>query len=320
MKAIYYEKHGSADVLKLGELPIPVPGPDEVLVQVAAAGVNPIDRRLRAGELTEYITRTFPVVPGWDLAGRITAVGENIKDWEVGDDVMGLGFTWSIQHGTYAEFAPVNGSAITAKPASMSFIEAAALPLVSLTAWQSLAEFAALKPQQTVLIEAGAGGVGSVAISIAKHLGAKVYTTASGKNADYVISRGADHAIDYRTDDYVDFIHSREPDGIDAVLAAILDDHNITAALELVKPGGAVAYMNNEPPESKLIEQKKIKAEFLHHRPDGASLGDIVKLFEAKKLRLPEITTMPLAHAADAQLKSESGTTRGKLVLEIQAL
>lgn len=320
MRAIYYEKHGSADVLKLGELAMPTPGPDEVLVQVAAAGVNPIDRRLRAGELTEYITRTFPVVPGWDLAGRITAVGENIEDWKVGDEVLGLGFTWSIQHGTYAEFTPVNGSAITAKPASMSFVQAAALPLVSLTAWQSLAEFAALKPQQTVLIEAGAGGVGSVAISIAKLLGAKVYTTASAKNADYVMSLGADHAIDYRTDDYVDFIRSREPNGIDAVLAAILDEQNIAAALRLVKTGGAVAYMNNEPPESKLIEQKKIKTEFLHHRPDGASLGDIVKLFEAKKLRLPEITTMPLAHAADAQRQSESGTTRGKLVLEIQAL
>jgi NADPH:quinone reductase-like Zn-dependent oxidoreductase len=320
MRAVYYNSHGSVDVLNIGELPVPSPGPDEVLVQVAAAGVNPIDRRLRAGELTEYIERTFPVVPGWDLAGRITAVGDNVEGWQVGDEVSGLAFTWSIQHGTYAEFAPVNASSIAAKPKSLSFVQAAALPLVSLTAWQSLAEFAALKPGQSVLIEAGAGGVGSVAISIAKHLGATVYTTASAKNADYVRKLGADHVIDYTQENYVDVIRQREPNGIDAVLAAILDEQNIGAALELVKPGGTVAYMNNEPPESNLIAEKNIKTEFIHHRPDGESLGELLTLFDAGKLQVPDITTMPLEQAVDAQKQSESGRTRGKLVLEIQSL
>lgn len=320
MRAVYYNSHGSVDVLNIGELPVPSPGPDEVLVQVAAAGVNPIDRRLRAGELTEYIERTFPVVPGWDLAGRITAVGDNVEGWQVGDEVSGLAFTWSIQHGTYAEFAPVNASSIAAKPKSLSFVQAAALPLVSLTAWQSLAEFAALKPGQSVLIEAGAGGVGSVAISMAKHLGATVYTTASAKNADYVRKLGADHVIDYTQENYVDVIRQREPNGIDAVLAAILDEQNIGAALELVKPGGTVAYMNNEPPESNLIAEKNIKTEFIHHRPDGESLGELLTLFDAGKLQVPDITTMPLEQAVDAQKQSESGRTRGKLVLEIQSL
>ncbi len=320
MRAVYYNTHGSVDVLNIGELPVPSPGPDEVLVQVAAAGVNPIDRRLRAGELTEYIERTFPVVPGWDLAGKITAVGDNVEGWQVGDEVSGLAFTWSIQHGTYAEFAPVNASSIAAKPKSLSFVQAAALPLVSLTAWQSLAEFAALKPGQSVLIEAGAGGVGSVAISMAKHLGATVYTTASAKNADYVRKLGADHVIDYRQENYVDVIRQREPNGIDAVLAAILDEQNIGAALELVKPGGTVAYMNNEPPESNLIAEKNIKTEFIHHRPDGESLGELLTLFDAGKLQVPDITTMPLDQAVDAQKQSESGRTRGKLVLEIQSL
>ena len=278
------------------------------------------DRRLRAGELTEYIERTFPVVPGWDLAGRITAVGDKVKGWQVGDEVSGLAFTWSIQHGTYAEFAPVNASSIAAKPKSLSFVQAAALPLVSLTAWQSLAEFAALKPGQSVLIEAGAGGVGSVAISMAKHLGATVYTTASAKNADYVRKLGADYVIDYTQENYVDVIRQREPNGIDAVLAAILDEQNIGAALELVKPGGTVAYMNNEPPESNLIAEKNIKTEFIHHRPDGESLGELLTLFDAGKLQVPDITTMPLEQAVDAQKQSESGRTRGKLVLEIQSL
>lgn len=320
MRAVYYNTHGSVDVLSIGELPVPSPGPDEVLVQVAAAGVNPIDRRLRAGELTEYIERTFPVVPGWDLAGKITAIGDNVEGWHVGDEVSGLAFTWSIQHGTYAEFAPVNASSIAAKPKSLSFVQAAALPLVSLTAWQSLAEFAALKPGQSVLIEAGAGGVGSVAISMAKHLGATVYTTASAKNADYVRKLGADYVIDYTQENYVDVIRQREPNGIDAVLAAILDEQNIGAALELVKPGGTVAYMNNEPPESNLIAEKNIKTEFIHHRPDGESLGELLTLFDAGKLQVPDITTMPLEQAVDAQKQSESGRTRGKLVLEIQSL
>ncbi|MGR8949005.1 MAG: NADP-dependent oxidoreductase, partial [Gammaproteobacteria bacterium] len=317
---VYYDTHGTVDVLQVGELPVPAPGPDEVLVQIAAAGVNPIDRRLRAGELTEYITRTFPVVPGWDLAGRIVAVGEKVSGWNIGDDVLGLAFTWSIQHGTYAEFAPVNAGSIALKPASLSFVQAAAIPLVSLTAWQSLAEFAQLKPGQTVLIEAGAGGVGSVAISIAKHLGATVYTTASARNADYVYGLGADHVIDYTKENYADVIRSREPAGIDAVLVAILDDDNIAAALELVKPGGAVAYMNNEPPQTNLIAEKNIKTEFIHHRPDGASLAELVGLFAEGKLQLPEISTMPLEQAMDAQRQSEGGRTRGKLVLEIQSL
>ena len=319
MRAVYYDTHGSVDVLQLGDLPVPTPAADEVLVKIAATGVNPIDRRLRAGELTEYITRTFPVVPGWDLAGTITAVGDDVSGWQVGDEVLGLAFTWSIQHGTYAEFAPVNASAIAKKPASLSFVQAAAIPLVSLTAWQALAEFAELKPGQTVLIEAGAGGVGSVAISIAKHLGATVYTTASGKNADYVRELGADHVIDYSKENFVEAIRAREPEGLDAVLAAILDDNNIAAAIELAKPGGTVAYMNNEPPETPLIAQKKIKTEFIHHRPDGESLGELVGLFESGKLKLPEIATMPLEQAVDAQRQSESGRTRGKLVLNIES-
>jgi len=320
MKAVYYEQHGDADVLEVGELPTPPVADDEVLVQVAAAGVNPIDRRLRSGELQEYITRTFPVVPGWDLAGRIVALGKDVDGWSVGDDVVGLAFTWAIRYGTYAEFVPVKAESIAAKPASMSFTEGAALPLVSLTAWQSLSEFANLKPGQSVLIQAGAGGVGSVAIGIARHLGATVYTTASAKNHDYVTSLGADHVIDYTTTDYVEAMRQFEPDGVDAILESILDDRTIAAAIELVKPGGAVAYMNNEPPALDAIAEKNIKAEFIHHRPDGASLGELMQLFDRGVLKVPRIETLPLDAAAEAHRRSESGRTRGKLVLDIQTL
>jgi NADPH2:quinone reductase len=320
MKAAYYQTHGGPDVLQVGELPVPEPAGDEVLVQVAAAGVNPIDRRLRAGELTEYITRTFPVTPGWDLAGRIIKIGPDVSGWKVGDDVVGLAFTWSIQHGTNAEFAPVKADSIAAKPKNLSFDEAGALPLVSLTAWQALVEFGNLQAGQTVLIQAGAGGLGSVAIPIAKHLGATVYTTCSGKNADYVRGRGADHVIDYTTSDYVSFLNEKEPDGLDMVLESLLSDATTEAAIRLVKPGGTVAYMNNEPPDMPEIEANNIKTEFLHHRPDGESLAHLMSLYGNGTIPAPRLQAIPLDQVREAHQLSEGGHTRGKLVLHIQDL
>ncbi|MEP1594782.1 MAG: NADP-dependent oxidoreductase [Halieaceae bacterium] len=320
MRAVYYQEHGAPEVLQYGELPIPEPSPGQVLVQVGAAAVNPIDRRLRGGELQEYISRTLPVVPGWDMAGRVVKLGEGVEDYQIGDDVMGLAFTWAIQHGTYAEYAPIDVTAITHKPAEFSFEQAASLPLVSLTAWQALAEFGGLQPGHSVLIQAGAGGVGSLAIPIAKHLGAKVYTTASKANSDYVLGLGADVAIDYTTEDYRDVIRAQEPDGVDLVLEALLGDEIALDAIRLAKTGGAVAYMNNEPPEMAEIAERNIKAEFLHHRPDGKLLGDLVTLVQQGVLQIPEIDVMPLQEAVAAHIRSESRRTRGKVVLHIQDL
>ena len=317
MKAIFYEQHGTAEVLQVGERPTPEPQDNEVLVEVVATSVNPIDRRLRSGELQEYITRTFPVVPGWDLAGKIAKVGAKVTDWQVGDEVLGLAFTWSIQHGSYAEYCPIDTASITEKPASISFEQAAALPLVSLTAWQALSEFGELKAGQSVFIQAGAGGVGSVAIPMAKHLGAKVYTTTSAKNHDYVKSLGADVIIDYNADDYESVLRQHEPNGVDLVLEALLGNGTAEAAIRLTKDGGRVAYMNNEPPEMDEIKLRNIKAEFLHHRPDGAMLRELVDLYESGKISLPKVQVRPLEEAMDAHLESEKGHTQGKIVLRV---
>ena len=317
MKAVYYEQHGGPEVLQQGERPKPTPEAGQVLVQVVATSVNPIDRRLRNGELQEYITRTFPVIPGWDLAGRIVEVGENVTDWQVGDEVVGLAFTWSIQHGTYAEYVPVNADSIARKPSNLSFIEAASLPLVSLTAWQSLAEFGGLTQGQTVLIQAGAGGVGSVAIPMAKHLGATVYTTASTANTDYVKALGADQVIDYRHEDYAAYIQTREPQGLDMVLESLLGEGIAETAIRLTKNGGCVAYMNNEPPAMPDLEARNIKAEFIHHRPDGAMLAELMTLFQKGVIKVPRIQVMRLDQAVEAHRLSESGHTQGKVVLEI---
>ncbi|EED34299.1 hypothetical protein NOR51B_236 [Luminiphilus syltensis NOR5-1B] len=320
MKAVYYNSHGGPDVLQVGELPLPPCAEDEVLVQVACTSVNPIDRRLRAGELQEYITRTYPVVPGWDVAGRVVAVGDAVSDYQVGDDIVGLAFTWSIQHGTYAEFAPVKASSVTLKPDKISFEQAAGLPLVSLTAWQSLVEFGKLRPGQVVLIHAGAGGLGSVAIPLAKHLGAKVYTTASELNRDYVSSLGADVVIDYREQNYASVIRKEEPEGLDFILQSLLDDAVSEESIHLVKAGGAVAYMNNEPPEMPEIETRSIRAEFLHHRPDGELLGNLLDLFGSGALPIPRVQLMELEQALEAHLLSESSRTTGKVVLHVQDL
>ena len=317
MKAIFYEQHGTAEVLQVGERPTPEPQDNEVLVEVVATSVNPIDRRLRSGELQEYITRTFPVVPGWDLAGKIAKVGAKVTDWQVGDEVLGLAFTWSIQHGSYAEYCPIDTASITEKPASISFEQAAALPLVSLTAWQALSEFGELKAGQSVFIQAGAGGVGSVAIPMAKHLGAKVYTTTSAKNHDYVKSLGADVIIDYNAEDYESALRQHEPNGVDLVLEALLGNGTAEAAIRLTKDGGRVAYMNNEPPEMDEIKLRNIKAEFLHHRPDGAMLRELVDLYESGKISLPKVQVRPLEEAMDAHLESEKGHTQGKIVLRV---
>ena len=317
MKAIFYEQHGTAEVLQVGERPTPEPQDNEVLVEVVATSVNPIDRRLRSGELQEYITRTFPVVPGWDLAGKIAKVGAKVTDWQVGDEVLGLAFTWSIQHGSYAEYCPIDTASITEKPASISFEQAAALPLVSLTAWQALIEFGELKAGQSVFIQAGAGGVGSVAIPMAKHLGAKVYTTTSAKNHDYVKSLGADVIIDYNADDYESALRQHETNGVDLVLEALLGNGTAEAAIRLTKDGCRVAYMNNEPPEMDEIKLRNIKAEFLHHRPDGAMLRELVDLYESGKISLPKVQVRPLEEAMDAHLESEKGHTQGKIVLRV---
>ncbi len=317
MKAVFYEQHGTPEVLQVGERPTPDLQDHEVLVEVVATSVNPIDRRLRSGELQEYITRTFPVVPGWDLAGRIMKVGTKVTNWQVGDEVLGLAFTWSIQHGSYAEYCPIDAAAITQKPGSISFEQAAALPLVSLTAWQALIEFGQLQSGQSVFIQAGAGGVGSVAIPMAKHIGARVYTTTSAKNHDYVKSLGADVIIDYNAEDYESALGQHEPDGVDLVLEALLGNGTAEAAIRLTKDGGSVAYMNNEPPEMDEIELRNIKAEFLHHRPDGEMLRELVDLYQSGKISLPKVQIRPLEQAMDAHLESERGHTQGKIVLRV---
>ena len=320
MKAVYYEEFGDASVLKIGERPVPEPAANEVVLQVGAVSVNPIDRRLRNGELQDFFTRTWPITPGWDVAGRIVSLGTDVTGWKTGDEVVGLAFNWKLGAGTYAEYAPIDSASIAAKPQTLSFEEAACIPLVGLTAWQSLCEFGGLKAGQTVFIQAGAGGLGNAAIQIAKHLGAYVYTTCRAENANYVKEFGADTVIDYQQSNYFDVIKSKEPEGVDIVLELLLQDEVIENAVRMARDGAVVVYMNNEPPEMPEIAEKNIKTQFMHHRADGEMLQSVVDLYANGSLKLPEIKTLCLEDAIAAHRLSEAGHTRGKIVLKVADL
>ena len=317
MKAVYYDDFGDANVLNVGDRPIPEPGPGEVLLQVGAASVNPIDRRLRAGELQHFFERAWPITPGWDVSGKIVKLGPDVEGWKEGDEVMGLAFNWKLGAGTYAEYAPISVDSMTAKPKAFSHVEAACIPLVNLTAWQTLVEYGELKAGQKVFVQAGAGGLGAASIQIAKHFGAHVYTTCRAENEAYVKGFGADVVIDYTKVNYYDALKEMEPDGVDIVLELLLRDDITKNAIHLAKQNGVVVYLNNEPPDMPEVAAKNIKTQFFHHRADGAMLKTIVELYENGTLKLPEIKVMSLDDAVEAHKLSEAGRTRGKVALKI---
>lgn len=316
MKAVYYEEFGGPEVLQFGERPMPQIAADEVLVQVAAAGINPIDRRLRGRhDRQDFFTTRWPIIPGWDFSGRIAKTGPLVKEWQVGDEVAGLAFTWHLHYGTYAEYLPIKASSIVRKPQALSFVDTAALPLVSLTAWQALTEHSQLSEGQTVFIQAGAGGVGSVAITMAKYLGAKVYTTCGTNNIDYTTSRGADIVIDYTKQDYVSVLTENEPHGLDVVVEGLNNEEAVQNAIKIARDGGTVVYLSHSPPDSDEIKNRNIRAGLMHHHPDAEMLESLLKLYAEGILKLPHVKTMPLRDAAEAHQELEAWHVRGKVAL-----
>lgn len=314
MKAITYGKFGGASVLELTDLPTPSPGPGEVLVKIHAAGVNPIDWKIRNGQFECVFEHAFPITPGWDMAGVVEALGEGVSAWKAGDKVYAYTRFAKAEVGTYAEYIVVPESYLGPMPKGLSFIEAAGIPLAALTAWQTFTDFAKLAPGQVALIHAGAGGVGSLAIPLAKHLGATVITTAQAGNHDYCRVRGADHCIDYKKADYRESLKELCPEGVDAILDSIgyeIPDQS----LDILKPGGALVCLN-DPPDEDRAKALGLRTLRLYSEPDGKTLAKITKLVEEGVLPLPEIKAFPLSDAQKTQTLSEAGHVRGKLVLK----
>src|SRR3954454_3870276 len=240
MKAFVVEHYGK-DGLRAAEVPEPEVGDGDVLVKVSATSVNPLDKMIRNGEFKQLLKYRTPFVLGHDVAGVVAKLGAAVRDLQVGDEVYAR--PRDLRIGTFAEYIAIDQDDVARKPASLTLHEAAAVPLVSLAAWQALVDHAQVKPGQKVLVHAGSGGLGSTVIQLAKHLGATVATTASGQNAELVRSLGADVVVDYKKEDFADVLS-----GYDVVLDSLGGD-NLEKSLTVIKPGGQAIGVAG-PPDS----------------------------------------------------------------------
>jgi NADPH:quinone reductase-like Zn-dependent oxidoreductase len=307
VKAAFFRAYGPPEVLEYGELPDPVAGPGEVLVDIHAASVNAADWKIRSGQYPARLA--LPHVPGRDFSGVVAAVGEGARDFKPGDAVFGVCEVPA--EGAYAERIALRQEIVARKPERFSHVECAAVALAGLTALVSLEDTLKLRAGETVLIHGGAGGVGGFAIQLAKHLGARVIATASAANHDYVRSLGADEVIDYRRQDFTQLVS-----GCDAVFDTAGGD--VTArSFAVLRSGGRLASVaaGARAPASPRADLTSLRPKVDRDRPH---LERLVELLTGGALRLPEITVYPLSEAAAAHRVSEARHLRGKLVLRVR--
>ena len=332
MKAAVIDRYGSNELVQVKDIAVPVTGPMDLLVRVHAASVNPLDVKTRDGALKTLLKYRFPLVLGNDLSGEVADVGAQVTRFKKGDAVYARLDKERI--GTLAEFAVVREGAAALKPTNVTFEEAASLPLVSLTAWQALVEIGKLGAKQRVLIHAGSGGVGSVAIQLARHLGATVFTTVGQRNMDLVKRLGADVPIDYRGARVEDVAKD-----CDVVLDSAGGD-TLVKSFECVKPGGVVVSIGNTPTAAfarswglnpiivlaiSVMSRKanaaarrhKARYEYLFSRADGAQLSEITRLVERGAIKPLVDKVFPLEQVRDALAYSESGRATGKVVISV---
>jgi NADPH:quinone reductase-like Zn-dependent oxidoreductase len=333
MKAFILDRYGKKQALRLGDRPEPVPGPDDVLVEVEAAGLNILDSKIRDGAFKPILPYKAPLVLGHDLAGTVVKVGAKVRRFKPGDAVYARPRDGQI--GTFAERIAVKEADLAPKPANLSMAQAASIPLVGLTAWQVLVERAQIKPGQKVLIHAGSGGVGTFAIQLAKHLGATVATTASAANAAMVKELGADVVIDYRSQKF-----EEELSGYDVVLNS-LDAGTLEKSLKVLKPGGKVISISGPPDPafaraqglnavlrlvlrvmSAGIRRKAKRAgvdySFLFMRADGEEVDRITKLIEDGTIRPVVDRVFPFGQLNEAFAYIDTGRAKGKVVVTLK--
>ena len=328
MKAFVVGKYGK-DGLRAAEMPKPTVGPRDVLVEVRAASVNPLDKMVRDGEFKQLLKYKRPFVLGHDVSGIVTEVGADVRRFAIGDEVFAR--PRDLRIGTFAEFIAIDADDVALKPESLSFAEAAAVPLVALAGWQTLVDLAHVQPGQKVLVHAGAGGLGSTVIQLAKHLGAYVATTAHAKDVDKVRALGADEVVDYTTQDFADVLTD-----YDVVLDSLGTD-SLEKSLTVLKPGG-LAISAVGPPDPGFANQlgqpllapvmallsrkvrrraKKLGARysFLFMRADGAQLMLLADLYDSGALRPVLDRTFPFDQTIDAMAYVEQGKANGKIVV-----
>lgn len=308
MKAIRIHGYGDVETLRYEDAPLPEPGPEDVRIRVHAAGVNPVDWKIRAGYLASMLPHEMPLTLGWDVSGVVDKVGANVTHLSVGDAVYSRPDI--TRNGTYAEFVVVRASEAAAKPETLTHNEAAAVPLAGLTAWQALFDHAQLKPGERVLIHAGAGGVGSFAIQLAKWSGAHVISTASAANEALVRDLGADEFVDYRSQQFEQVLAK-----VDVVLDTIGGDTQ-ERSIQLLKSGGRLISVTT-PPDADALAAVGATGNLFMVQPSSESLGRIGALIDSGSVRVLIDSVFPLAEARAAHTKSETGRAKGKIVLEV---
>ncbi len=306
MKAVVAHEYGAPEVLKFEEVPRPEPREDEALVRVIASGVNPADPLTLSGKYAKEFGTHLPLIPGYDIAGVVEKTGANITKLKVGDAVYG----YPTFGGGWADYVTVKEWEVAAKPKSLNFVEAAAMPMGALTAWQSLVDVAKLQPGQTILIHGGSGGVGSFAIQIAKARGAHVIATASTANQDLLKQLGADVAVDYTKTRFEDMAKN-----VDAVLDPV-GKETLARSYDAVKKGGIVMCLVALPDRAEL-KKRGIHGAAISVHPDAADLTEIAHLIDAGKIKPIVTQVLPLSQAIAAQQQAATHHTRGKVVLRI---
>ena len=307
MRAVSQQTFGSADVLEITEIPRPKPRTNEILVKVHAAGLNPTDWKHRSGH--GFVDK-LPLVLGWDVSGVVEAVGIGVATFRPGDEVFGM-MSYPFGLGTHADYVAASARFFAAKPRSVDHVQAGALPLVSLTAWQALVDNADLQSGQRVLIHAAAGGVGHIAVQIAKARGAYVIGTASAEKHGFLREVGADEVIDYRTDDFADRVRD-----VDAVLDTIGGDTAMRSLHTLRKGGSLVSLIPVGSADLfRQADQLGVRALRMLVDSSRSALETVSGLVDDGALRATIAGTFPLTEAAEAHREGETNHTTGKLVL-----
>ncbi|CAI8715308.1 NADPH:quinone reductase [Pseudomonas sp. IT-196MI5] len=333
MKAFIIDRYGKKAALRATEIPEPELGKDDVLVQIHAAGVNPLDLKIRDGEFKMILPYRMPLVLGNDLAGVVVRVGSGVQQFKAGDEVYARPDDNRI--GAFAEFIAIDQRSLAIKPKGLTMEEAASIPLVGLTAWQALVEKANLKKGQKVLIHAGSGGVGTLAIQLAKHLGATVATTTSTANVEWVKRLGADIVIDYRKDDFEKILHD-----YDVVLNS-LGTETLEKSLRILKPGGKLISISGPPDVDfaksaglsgflklvmrllsygirKKAKRRGVSYSFLYMRASGEQLRKITALIDSRVIRPVVDRVFPFESTPEALAYVETGRAKGKVIVKVK--
>jgi NADPH:quinone reductase-like Zn-dependent oxidoreductase len=308
MKAIRVHEYGGPEVLRYEEAPRPEPGPGEVLVRIRAAGVNPVDWKVREGHRREALAYRMPFVPGWDVSGVVEATGPNVTLLAKGDEVYG--YPSVVRNGAYAEYAVVPEAELALKPRSIDHVLAASVPIAALTAWQGLFDAGGLRTDQKVLIHGGAGGVGSFAVQLARWKGAFIVATASGRNQEFLRNLGADLTIDYEKTRFDRLVCDAD------VVFDTIGGETLQRSWKVLKKGGVLVSTVEEPSAEKAAAHG-VRAVLVSTRADTTQLAEIAKLVDAGMVRPIVEAVFPLNEARRAQELSQTGHARGKIVLEV---